>query len=635
MERIGNRRMWNGILVSVIILAMFGSTGTGQVFRHPQPGDIYKEYSRTMMEYFEWRVTDPNASSPYIPDASYLENEVLSINIGDLDGAIRAEAVIDLWQGHAGTYGKKMRVNDHGWIDIPELTTTPGNGQCYNSQFNVVVDVPLTDLVQGTNYFTGTNAGQTCYSFNWGQHGWNGIIFRIYYGPGKAHPTGSITSPSAGSTFGEFPNFSATASSGSGIERVDFLAYYDGLDTDGDGVYEDWHYFYHRAKSEFDVNINGHAGTAYGSPYTVNWNTEFVPDQVPGAVKLIARIKDNNGVWFVTDAVENLTFARSGSSVRVYQSYDVPENFYVRNYGYLSSSFNIPHGVDLGSATSARVVLSTWNGISGNIQAGADYYFRVNGWYAPEFGANHFYSLDYLDIPPSELNVGDNTFAIYSESISTGLWVHWPGPQVVVRYGGDPVPIQLSAFSAHALSASAVRLDWTTLSETNNYGFEVQKSQSQRENFEPLPNGFVAGNGTTVTPHTYTFTDLQVTPGVWYYRLKQIDLDASVHYTEPVTVHVVTGVDELGVPDRANLDQNYPNPFNPSTVIRYALTHRTAVKLVVFNTLGQLVATLFDGEQGPGYHETRFDAAGLPGGVYFYRITADDFTQTRKLTLLR
>jgi len=626
--------MWNGILVLVMLLAISGSTGTGQVlFRHPQPGDIYKEYSRTMMEYFEWRVTDPNAQSPYIPNPSYLVNEVLAINIGDLNGAIRAEAVIDLWQGHAGTYGKKMRVNDHDWIDIPELTTTPGDGQCYLSQFNVVVDVPLSDLVQGTNYFTGTNAGQSCHSFEWGQHGWNGIIFRIYYGSGKEHPTGSITSPSAGSAFGELPTISATASSGAGIQRVDFLAYYDGLDTDGDGIYEDWHYYYHRAKSEFSVNIDGHVGTDYDSPYQVTWNTDLVPDQSSGAVKLIARIQDNNGVWFVTDAVEDLTLQRSGSNVQMFKSYDVPSNFYVRDYGDRTSYFDVSG--DLSQATSAKVVLSTWNGISGNIQPGGDYYFRVNGWYAPQFGADHFYSLDYLEISPSELNNGQNSFTIYSESNSTGLFVHWPGPQIVVRFGGDPVPIQLSAFSAHALSASAVRLDWTTLSETNNYGFEVQKSQSQRENFETLPNGFIAGNGTTVTPHTYTFTDLQVTPGVWYYRLKQIDLDASVHYTEPVTVNVVTDVNELAVPDRSNLEQNYPNPFNPSTVIRYALTHRTAVKLVVFNTLGQLVATLFDGELGPGFHEARFDASGLPGGVYFYRITADDFTQTKKLTLLK
>ena len=100
-----------------------------------------------MMSYSDWRVTDPNATSPYIPNPSYLINAVHSINIGDLDGAIRAEAVIDLWQGHAGTTGKKMRVNGHNWIPIPELTTTPGDGQCYLSQFNVVVDVPLTDLV--------------------------------------------------------------------------------------------------------------------------------------------------------------------------------------------------------------------------------------------------------------------------------------------------------------------------------------------------------------------------------------------------------------------------------------------------------------------------------------------------------
>ena len=90
-----------------------------------------------------------------------------------------------------------------------------------------------------------------------------------------------------------------------------------------------------------------------------------------------------------------------------------------------------------------------------------------------------------------------------------------------------------------------------------------------------------------------------------------------------------------GLPREFALDQNYPNPFNPSTTIRYALPARSHVTLTIFNTLGQQVATLVEGEVEAGYHEVQFDASRLSSGVYLYRLTAGSFVETRKLVLVR
>jgi len=105
-----------------------------------------------------------------------------------------------------------------------------------------------------------------------------------------------------------------------------------------------------------------------------------------------------------------------------------------------------------------------------------------------------------------------------------------------------------------------------------------------------------------------------------------------------VATPIVAAIDPPGrgeIPLHAALLQNYPNPFNPTTTIRYALPERSAVRLTVFNTLGQRIATLVQGNQGAGYHEVRFDASGLASGVYLYRLQAGDYVQTRKLLLLR
>ena len=181
-------------LLILWIVPFLATAGIGQtLFRHPPAGSIYRDYSRAMLPYADWRVTDPGTQRP---DAqANLPNAVLPLSIADLQGATRAEAIIDLWGGHWGTTGKKIRFNNKAWIPIPEVATTPTSGECYSTSVMITVDVPIGDLKEGTNTFEGTNTGQTCYSFDWGQHGQFGIIVRVYYDASKPHPTGSITSP--------------------------------------------------------------------------------------------------------------------------------------------------------------------------------------------------------------------------------------------------------------------------------------------------------------------------------------------------------------------------------------------------------------------------------------------------------
>jgi hypothetical protein len=89
------------------------------------------------------------------------------------------------------------------------------------------------------------------------------------------------------------------------------------------------------------------------------------------------------------------------------------------------------------------------------------------------------------------------------------------------------------------------------------------------------------------------------------------------------------------LPDQTVLGYNYPNPFNPSTTISYGLPQKAHVRLEVFSMLGQRVAMLVDGEQEAGYHLVRFDGTGLASGLFFYRLRAGDFVETKRFLLLR
>ncbi len=206
-----------------------------------------------------------------------------------------------------------------------------------------------------------------------------------------------------------------------------------------------------------------------------------------------------------------------------------------------------------------------------------------------------------------------------------GLW----------ELNASPLPVQIASFTATTYNQWNVRLAWRTISEVNNYGFEVQRGIDQRGPFGTVDGGFVPGHGTTNEPHTYSFIDTTAQPGTWFYRLKQVDLDGSVHYTDAIVINTLTSVFVQTSPAEFGLAQNFPNPFNPSTKIRYALPAASQVLLEVFNTLGERVATLENGKREGGYHDVEFTNSTLPSGVYYYRLTAGSSVVTRKMVLMK
>ena len=401
----------------------------------PPPGAVYREYALTM-DGAAWRVTDPDAVERHERAADFLPNPVLELDVETLEGATRAELLIDRWGGHVGTRGLQIRFNENAWIDLPLLSTTPegADPSCYLFQDNPTVEVPLAHLREGANALEGTSGDQGCHGFGWGQWGWYGAILRVYYDEGAPHPTGRIASPEPGAALGEHPTVEVEAydTTGAGIARIDVLAYYTGYDEDGDGHFADWHGHLHYA------DLGGHVGSLVRpplqeAPYAVRWDTRYVPDQPDGDVRLVARIQNTDGVWFVTEPVEGLSLRREGTSVRLVPPSDVPEAFWVRDGGRSASRLRLPDDYDPARVEEVALHLRTWNGHN----HGTGTLARVGDWTGALPGIDHNYAYTIHPLPPEALRPGENEVAFHSETHHHGVELLWPGPALTIRYRTD------------------------------------------------------------------------------------------------------------------------------------------------------------------------------------------------------
>ena len=229
---------------------------------------------------------------------------------------------------------------------------------------------------------------------------------------------------------------------------------------------------------------------------------------------------------------------------------------------------------------------------------------------------------------PNQNKMGDY-FHMVSDSIGARLaWAATFNNEQDVYYSyitSGIVPVELTSFSASA-SENVVTLDWSTATELNNRGFNIERS-SEKNEWRTI--GFIEGKGTTSEPQHYMYSDNlnDVKSNKVYYRLKQIDNDGTYKYSNIVEVGIV--------PSSFTLSQNYPNPFNPSTKIKYSIPQSSKVVVKVFDMLGKEVATLVNEEKEAGTYEITWNAQNLPSGVYSYGIKAGSYTAIKKMVLLK
>lgn len=197
---------------------------------------------------------------------------------------------------------------------------------------------------------------------------------------------------------------------------------------------------------------------------------------------------------------------------------------------------------------------------------------------------------------------------------------------VLGYYEPANIPVELSSFNA-IVSKQNINLSWTTTTEKNNFGFEIERTKSSQNN-DWQKIGFVEGIGTTTEKQNYSYTDKNLPEGKYFYRLKQIDYDGKFEYSNIVEVDVLQSIEFA-------LYQNYPNPFNPVTTINYSLPAENLVRITIYNLLGEKVSQLVNEVKPAGFHSVEFNSTNFPSGLYLYKLETENFNSVKKMIILK
>lgn len=305
---------------------------------------------------------------------------------------------------------------------------------------------------------------------------------------------------------------------------------------------------------------------------------------------------------------------------------------------------NYYSGVDPQNVVSGNFSKSYWSVNPVGTLTGTTYDIRIN------FGDNETYTITTPSVNTRVAKYSSYWFVYLTSGTSpmqtelnySSTWAKTRGLNSFSDFAltdeSSPLPVELCSFTADVAGRN-VKLSWSTCSELNNMGFEIERREFNKQTGDYYPwirHAFVEGHGTTNEPQYYSYSDNKLSAGKFQYRLKQFDYNGNFEY------HNLNNPNEvlIGSPKNADLFQNYPNPSNPLSKVDFQIPFSAKVTLKVYDITGQEVATLVNTQMDGGYYTTEFNGSNLASGVYFYRLIAQgndgsSFTKTMKLILVK
>lgn len=239
---------------------------------------------------------------------------------------------------------------------------------------------------------------------------------------------------------------------------------------------------------------------------------------------------------------------------------------------------------------------------------------------------NSIFATDELLNIPTSLLINDSISIYYYIEAFTGTDSVKSNVEIIRIASAGVLPVELSSFTART-RGNIVNLYWETQTEVSNFGFEIERTIKNKNEWKMLD--FIPGNGNSNSPKYYRYIDSTITePSTYVYRLKQIDSDGKFEYSKDIEV-------EVFLPQENVLYQNYPNPFNSSTTISYSIKFKNDVKIILYNALGEQMRILKNEIQEPGSYEILLQLDDFCSGIYFYQIQSGSFVQTKKMIILK
>ncbi|MHC4071148.1 MAG: hypothetical protein ACYSW0_08180 [Planctomycetota bacterium] len=413
------RKLWLGLILALLFCQSLGA--------QPAPSDLFREYrwfhekgdaGHSIRVGGKQGQSHPDRGS----DHGYINAPMELPHDLDLEGAVKAEIVLEKVLCHDGTTGLAIQINDSDWCYVPEASHIPAPQASYQYHTYPVVRVPVSAFKSGTGNNFRLRVDPK-HPWRWPQNLINGLHIRIYYDvKSKPHSAGAITSLESGASLDEIVKL-AVESKGA-IERVDYVGLYEDVNLEGDGVYRQWHYLYFHGK------LMHHIGSSDRPPFEVNWDTSWIPDQKEPA-EISARITDRTGLTYQTQAITGLSLRRTNKSVELCRPYNIPKKWVTRS-GEKTESFDARG--DLSTAVAAQLVWSSWSpgymrGVSVN---GAEVFDHEGPKYQTYYHRVTLTDVSMFQSGRNVLSTG-KTPKINGKMVH-GMEVNWPGIMVLIRY---------------------------------------------------------------------------------------------------------------------------------------------------------------------------------------------------------